>query len=139
MGEILLYGKGAGAQPTASAVVSDLVNLAKIDLTKESAGHQNLSLPRLAIKAISSILSRYYLRCHVIDKPGVLGKISNVLGRHRISISDVIQKERKAGSVVPLILLTHDAPEKELRLAIRQIDRLDIVRGKAQVIRIEVG
>jgi homoserine dehydrogenase len=137
VGEVLLYGRGAGSLPTASAVVSDLVDLAKgqssLFLDSRLVGR----FPRLKIKSISSILSRYYLRFHVIDEPGVLSRLSTILGRHRISISDVIQKERKAGSVVPLILLTHDASEKELRMAIREIDRLPVVRGKSQVIRIE--
>ncbi len=131
VGEILLYGNGAGPHPTASAVVSDLVDLAKG--RTESLNSRKL----LKIKSISSLLSRYYLRFHVIDKPGVLSKLSSLLGRHRISISDVIQKERKAGGKVPLILLTHDTSERELRNAIREIDRLKIVRGKSQVIRIE--
>lgn len=138
VGEVLLYGKGAGAYPTASAVVSDLVDLAR---GRSGTGLLRMTdrVKPLKIKSISSILSRYYLRFHVIDRPGVLSRISSVLGRHRISISDVIQKERKAGSVVPLILLTHDAPERELRLAIREIDRLNVVKGKSQVIRIEGG
>lgn len=137
VGEILLYGLGAGPAPTASAVVSDLVDLMK-GHTSGLWRSKNSGLPApLKIKGISSILSRYYLRFHVVDKPGVLSKLSSILGRHRISISDVIQKERKAGSVVPLILLTHDAPEKELRSAIKEIDRLQIAQGRSQVIRIE--
>lgn len=138
VGEVLLYGRGAGPHPTASAVVSDLIDLAKGHSSPTLAGEGCTARSKpLRIKGISSILSRYYLRFHVIDKPGVLSKISAVLGGHRISISDVIQKERKAGSVVPLILLTHDAPERELRIAIGGIDRLNILRGKTQVIRIE--
>lgn len=137
VGEILLYGLGAGPGPTASAVVSDLVDWAKGYSARNPQGGSVNSLKPLKIKNISSLLSRYYLRFHVIDKPGVLSKLSSLLGRHRISISDVIQKERKAGSVVPLILLTHDAPEKELRRAISEIDRLPLVRGRSQVIRIE--
>ncbi len=141
VGEILLYGRGAGPEPTASAVMSDLVDLAKgragegfLAVSSNSSGAFSKSL---RIKNISSILSRYYLRFHVVDKPGVLSKLSSILGRHHVSISDVIQKERKIGGVVPLILLTHDASERELRTAIQAIDRLKIVRGKAQVIHIE--
>lgn len=137
VGEVLLYGKGAGPGPTASAVVSDLVDWAKGQGSRHLRASSMDSLKPLKIKSISSILSRYYLRFHVVDKPGVLSKISSILGRHRISISDVIQKERRAGSIVPLILLTHDAPEKELRMAIGEIDRLPAVQGKSQVIRIE--
>ena len=73
----------------------------------------------------------------MVDQPGVLAKISDVLGKHRISISDVIQRERSAGKVVPLILLTHDAHEQEVRNAIKAIDHLNVVRGKSQLIRIE--
>ncbi len=137
VGETLLYGRGAGAEPTASAVLSDLVDLAKGSSDASEENRSNLLRRTLSIKSISTILSRYYLRFHVTDKPGVLSKISNILGRHRISISDVIQRERKVGGVVPLILLTHDTPEKELRTAVGQIDRMQAIRGKSQVIRIE--
>ena len=73
----------------------------------------------------------------MVDQPGVLAKIANVLGQHKISISDVIQKERKVGGVVPLILLTHGALEESIRRAVLVIDRLGIVKGKTQVLRIE--
>ncbi|MBI3307276.1 MAG: homoserine dehydrogenase, partial [Candidatus Omnitrophica bacterium] len=139
VGDVLLYGRGAGPEPTASAVVSDLIDIAKHDTGYLSGdhGHMRAIDKTLKIKNISSILSRYYLRFHIVDQPGMLAKISRVLGAHRISISDVIQRERKAGGVVPLILITHDAHEHDVRTAIRQIDRLHIVRGKSQVLRIE--
>ena len=73
-----------------------------------------------------------------MDRPGVLAKISQVLGQHKISISDVIQKEYRVGKIVPLILLTHSAHEDALRAAVKSIDRLSSVRGKTQVLRIEV-
>lgn len=141
VGDVLFYGRGAGPRPTASAVVSDLVDIA---LRPADRFYEDESILRalgtpLVIKNISSILSRYYLRFHVVDRPGVLAKISRVLGGYRISISDVIQKERSAGSIVPLILLTHDAHERDVRNAIRAIDRLDAVRGRSQVIRIEAS
>ncbi len=138
VGDVLFYGRGAGARPTASAVLSDLIDIAlRQDSRFDGAAPIRAIRRPLRIKNISSILSRYYLRFHVVDRPGVLAKISQVLGRHHISISDVIQKERSIGSVVPLILLTHDAHERDLRNAIQAINRLDAVRGKSQVLRIE--
>lgn len=140
-GDVLLYGRGAGSLPTASSVVSDLVDIAKHDVASLSreAARMRVIEKNLKVKNISSILSRYYLRFHVVDQPGVLAKISQILGKHKISISDVIQKERNVGSVVPLILLTHHTHEGDLRKAIRVIDQLAVVRGKSQVIRIEEG
>ncbi len=140
-GPVLLYGRGAGSFPTASAVISDLVDLAKRydRLDCEDALMLRANAKALKLKSISSLLSRYYLRFHVVDQPGVLGRISRVLGGHRISISDCYQKERRQGSVVSLIMLTHDAHEKDVRNAIRAIDKLGVVRGKSQVIRIEAN
>lgn len=136
--DILLYGRGAGSHPTASAVVSDLV-----DIVKKDAGRLSIPLEapafrrKLKIKNISSILSRYYLRFHITDKPGVLSAISKILGAHGISISDCVQKVRREGRVVPLILLTHAAHEKDMRNAMQKISKLNVVREKPQVIRIE--
>lgn len=139
VGDVMFYGRGAGPHPTASAVIADLVDIAKseIDIPVDDESVIRALGPRIPVKSITSILSRYYLRFYVIDKPSVLAAISKILGKHKVSISDVIQRERSAGKVVPLILLTHEAPEKDVRAAIRSIDRLALVRGKSQVIRME--
>ncbi len=139
VGDVLFYGRGAGAKPTSSAVAADLVDIA---LRQEGRLGRDAILMRalrgsVRIKNMSSIKSRYYLRFQVVDRPGVLAGISAVLGRQGISISDVIQRERSAGKIVPLILLTHDAFEQEVRRAIQEIDRLHVIRGKSQLIRIE--
>lgn len=134
VGDVLLYGRGAGSKPTGSAIVSDLIDLSRLS---DNDGLFRPNLRPLKIKKISKLSSRYYLRFHIVDRPGVLAKISNVLGRHNISISDVIQKERRAGSVVPLILLTHDTQEESVRKAVQVIDRLSVLKEKTQVIRIE--
>ncbi len=135
VGDILLYGKGAGPRPTASAVVSDLVDLALGKQDKKA--NPWLAKSRLKIKSGSSIHSRYYLRFSVIDKPKVLARISGILGNHGVSISDVIQTERKIGNVVPLIMLTHHASEGAIRGAVRTIDHLPVIKGKSHLIRIE--
>ncbi len=141
VGDVLLYGRGAGSRPTASAVVSDLVDIAKRGSGRfaDAALMMRAVRSSLKIKSTSSILSRYYLRFHVTDRPGVLSQISKILGDHAISISDCVQKIRSEGSVVPLIVLTHAAHESDVRDAIRLIDRLKSIRGKSQVIRIESG
>lgn len=136
---LLFYGPGAGRLSAASAVVSDLV-----DLTQDiKAG---LFKPTLNIVADSSIkkmrqideiASRYYIRFMVIDKPGVLAKISGILGKHSISIASVTQKERKRQAVVPIVMVTHEAKEKNLRAALGKIDHLQAVREKSIAIRIE--
>lgn len=139
VGEVLFYGRGAGAHPTASAVFADLVDIAKGGIygpIQNSLLMRGLD-DRLKVRNISSIESRYYLRFHVIDQPGVLASISNILGRYHISISDVIQQERSEGKIVPLIMLTHEAHEKFVRQAVTAIDRLKPIKGKSQVIRIE--
>jgi len=139
VGDVMFYGRGAGAHPTASAIVADLVDIAKNDIEGPVDDESVIRAlgSRIAVKSITSILSRYYLRFYVIDKPSVLAAITKILGSHKVSISDVIQRERSAGKVVPLILLTHEAPEKDVRAAIRVIDRLAFVKGKSQVIRME--
>lgn len=136
-GDVLFYGRGAGSRPTASAVISDLVDVAMREERSSSSVPMRAIGSPLKIKSMSAILSRYYLRFHVVDRPGVLSKIASVLGKNSISISDVIQKERSDGNVVPLILLTHDAHEKDVRTAVGQIDRMKIIRGKSQLIRME--
>lgn len=138
VGDVLLYGRGAGPAPTASAVISDLVDIALREANRfEDEQSMRGITKNLKIKSLSSILSRYYLRFHVVDRPGVLARIAQILGKYSISISDVIQKERSVGSVVPLILLTHDAHESDVREAIRVIDKDKSIRGKSQVLRIE--
>lgn len=139
VGDVLFYGRGAGSHPTASAVLADLVDIAKGGIYGPI---QNSLLMRgidegLKVRNIVSTDSRYYLRFHVIDQPGVLATISNILGKHKISISDVIQQERSEGKIVPLIMLTHETHEKSVRLAVQAINRLTPIKGRSQVIRIE--
>jgi homoserine dehydrogenase len=140
VGETLYYGRGAGDMPTGSAVVSDIV-----DIAKKISSRCNLSediqfigkQTHLRIKPMGEIESKYYFRFTAIDRPGVLSKISGVLGRHKISIAAVIQKGRSIGGAVPLVLLTHRALESDVQKAIKEIDTLDVVSDKTMLIRVE--
>ena len=89
------------------------------------------------IRKMDDITSRYYFRFSALDKPGVLSKISGILGNHNISITSVIQKGRMVGEAVPLVVLTHEAKEKDMRQAIEEIDKLPVVMSKTVIIRVE--
>jgi homoserine dehydrogenase len=141
-GPSMFYGKGAGMLPAASAVVSDVIDvsrniLAGIGQRVPLFSYQKEFLRRVKIKNIKEVVTRYYLRFPVLDSPGVLSKISGILGRHNISIHSVIQKGRKIKGAVSIFLLTHEARDADLRKALNEIDRLSVVKDNTTVIRIE--
>jgi homoserine dehydrogenase len=133
VGNMLFLGKGAGQMPAASAVISDLMDLA---MGKGSIKSSEKVLVR-KIKKIDDIQSKYYIRFMTIDKPGVLAKISGILARHKISIASVTQKERRMARVVPIIMLTHEARGKDIRLALEEIDRLAVIKKNSVAIHRE--
>lgn len=138
-GSTLYYGRGAGSVPTGSAVVSDIADIAR-NMQKNAVGRVQTipKAPRaVKIRKIDDVVSRYYFRFSALDRPGVLSKISGILGKYSISIASVIQKGRRFGEAVPLVILTHDAKEKNVRQALQEIDRLPVVMGKTVVIRVE--
>lgn len=138
-GSTLYYGRGAGDLPTGSAVVSDIVGIAR-DIRKNATeglfGFVKTGR-KVKIKKMDDVTSMYYFRFSALDKPGVLSKISGILGSNNISIASVIQKGRRVGEAVPLVVLTHEAKEKNVRKALREIDRLPVVMGKTVFIRVE--
>lgn len=139
VGGTLFYGRGAGSKPAASSVMSDIIDIAR-NLKAGCACRLPIYTPDNSIKKIRNIddiESRYYLRLSVIDKPGGLSKIAGVLGKHKISIASVTQKERKQAKVVPVIMMTHDANEKNMRMALKQIDAFGAVKKKTIAIRVE--
>lgn len=142
VGDILLYGRGAGMMPTASAVVSDMIELAR-GIRAGCAGRvPALGWPTfgeesLVLRPMDDTVTTYYFRFSAVDQPGVLSKISGVLGQYGISISAVIQKGREVSGAVPIVMLTHEAREADMRAALAEIDRLEIVRDKTVVIRVE--
>ncbi len=137
VGPSLLYGQGAGMMATASAVVADVIDLAKkLDFgTVENDFVQCDG--ELNIEPMEKHVSPYYLRFQVVDKPGVLARIAGVLGENDISIASMVQPERREGESVPIVIITHESSEGNLKRAISIINELDIIKGKSQIIRIE--
>jgi len=140
IGPALYYGKGAGEMPTGSAVVSDIIDIAR-NIKKGAVNRiQSVAVTEvadLAIKKMEDVQSNYYFRFSVLDKPGVLSKITGILGGYNISIKSVIQKGRKKEETVPLVMMTHEAMEKNVSQALKEIDKLDVVTGKTMFIRVE--
>ncbi|MGA6993999.1 MAG: homoserine dehydrogenase [Candidatus Deferrimicrobiaceae bacterium] len=143
VGSSLYYGQGAGKLPTASAVVSDIIEIAR-NLGKGITGrippsgfHNQLPGKGTPVFPFTDVDSEYYLRFQVVDKPGVLSKIAGVLGSHQISISSVIQKGRREESAVAIFIVTHHAKEKDMRAALEETDRLPVVLDRTRMIRIE--
>jgi homoserine dehydrogenase len=144
IGPNLYYGMGAGRRPTGSAVVSDIMSLAKLVLqgagTAMPLSNHAPSLEcDLSIQPIEELRTAYYFRFSAIDKPGVLSKISGILGDNEISISSVIQKGRKVNGSVPIVMLTHEAQESSVIRALSLMDRLEVLTDKTMVIRVEEG
>jgi homoserine dehydrogenase len=135
LGITMYYGKGAGRYPTAVSVVSDIVEIAK-NFDNPRRVNKISHFTEREVKPMGDILSKYYLRFLVIDKPGVLSIISKILGDNNISIASVIQKEVMPHEFVPLVMVTHHAKEKDLMKAVAEINSLNVVKGSGAVIRI---
>ena len=142
VGHILLYGLGAGMMPAGSAVVSDLIDLSRNILygsirRVSPLSYQDYCMVPKSIIPIDELFTHYYFRFSVVDRPGVLSKISGILGQNNISISSVIQKGREIRGSVPIVMMTHEAREADVRKALAEIDKLDVVTDKSILIRIE--
>jgi len=139
VGSTLYYGRGAGDMPTGSAVVSDIVDIS-CDIVHKTIGRNPLfsrgDKGKNLLK-MDDVISMYFFRFSAIDKPGVLSRISGILGKYNISIASVIQKDRRAGKAVPLVVLTHRAREKDVLSAVKEINKLPIVADKTVFIRVE--
>lgn len=138
-GPTLYYGKGAGSDPTGSAVVSDIVDMAYRIGSGSWAPKIPLLLKERKMRGGEKSSVPYYMRFTAKDMPGVLSKVSGVLADYDISISSVIQKGRKEKGYVPIVMLTHEAREQNLKKARAAIDRLAITNGESVSIRIEEG
>jgi homoserine dehydrogenase len=143
VGPTLFYGQGAGQMPTGSAVVGDLVELGR-NLLVGAAGrrvpllsYQESAIGKIALKGMNDVVMPFYMRFSALDRPGVLSKISGILGRNGISISAVIQKGRQVNGAVPVVMMTHEAREKSVHQALKEIERLGVILGKTVFIRVE--
>jgi homoserine dehydrogenase len=137
VGDTLYYGRGAGDMPTGSAIVSDIAGIARNIASGAGMTVSAMGKSPIKIRKIEDIASMYYFRFSVMDRPGVLSRISGILGENDISIASVIQKGRRVGGAVPLVVLTHMAREREVRRAVEEINRLDVVSESAFFIRVE--
>jgi len=142
IGEILLNGRGAGMMPTASAVVSDTIDIARNILSGITEriplfSYQLKNIRKTPVLSIDKIFTDYYIRFSALDRPGVLSKISGILGNFGISIKSVHQKGRKINGSVPIVMLTHLAGESNVKKALAEISRLDVVGSEPVLIRIE--
>jgi homoserine dehydrogenase len=142
VGSTMFYGRGAGDMPTGSAVVSDIMDIGR-DILAGCAHRSPVTAFKervtLKIRKMENITSCYYLRFSATDRPGVMSRITGVLGKNNISISSMIQKGRKAAEAVPVVMMTHEAVERDVRKALDEIDKMDCVAGPTMVIRVEEG
>ncbi len=143
MDENILIGHGAGSLPTGSAVVGDVIEIVRNSLAGEGTrvpaqSFQNAGMRSIPLKDMNAIEGEYFFRFNVQDSPGVLSKIAGILGDHAISIESVIQRGRDPhGNGIPLIMMSHKASEKNVRDALVEIDRLDVVCEPSHLIRVE--
>lgn len=132
VGNTMFYGPGAGERPTASAIVSDIVDLSRDLFVQEGVKYSNKAISltqNVRLIPIEDIKNRFYLRFMTMDKPGVLSMISGVLAEHNISISSMVQLESHGkDNYVPIVLLTHEALEKSMELALQKILKFDFVK-----------
>ena len=135
VGDTLFYGRGAGASPTASAIVGDLIDVVvgRARITSEILGLWSADAPKPSLTPPDLVRRRYYLRFSIADRPGVLASIARSLGLQGISIASVIQHDpggddHLSGGLVPLVIMTHLAAEGRLESALAEIDRFDVVR-----------
>jgi len=130
VGELMFYGQGAGGNPTASAIISDIIATANIKSKNRSA-----KLKKAKLRKIDDISSRYYIRLEAPDKSGVLAGISRAFASKKVSIAAVVQKEM-VGNIATIVILIHKVPEKNLKAALKIVSKLPVVKKICNVIRI---
>lgn len=142
VGTVMFYGRGAGMEPTASAVVGDLMAIARnmlVGAGRRTAplGFLDENIGAVPIKPMGETVCKYYLRFSVVDKPGILAKIAGVLGENGISIRSAIQTAKSGGEAVPLVIVTHEAKERAVKKALAMIESMEITSENPVLLRIE--
>ncbi len=137
LGRVVFQGQGAGAQPTASAVVADILDAAQALAhgRPPTSWRGDADLP---LRPMTDLECRYYIRMEVADRPGVLAQIARCFGDHRVSIASVIQKEtNEAAQTAEIVIMTHSAREADVRATMAEVERLDVVCEVGNFLRVE--
>jgi len=137
IGRSILYGEGAGSYAAASSVIADVVDVSRRIVNGKKTGDIFYTGKEVEILPFQEVETKYYFRFTAIDKPGVLAKISKILGDNNISIFSVIQKGENPQKAVPIVMLTHKTIEKNVEKAIKKINKLDVIKNPTVVIRVE--
>ncbi|MDZ7683834.1 MAG: homoserine dehydrogenase [Gammaproteobacteria bacterium] len=136
VGRTMYYGAGAGAGPTASAVVADIIDVARAPMGVANLGYTIEGLEALPVLSIEETVCCFYMKLRVLDKPGVMARISTILSQHEISIESLIQKDAREGHA-PIVIVTDEVKESEFDAAVRELQSLPEVEGQVTRIRVE--
>jgi homoserine dehydrogenase len=137
VGKVIFYGRGAGPDATSSAVVADIISVAQ-DILHGVDNRLKWKPKPVTIKPMSDVVTRYYLRMSIADRSGVLTQITRILGDNQISISAVIQKESDAATQsAEVVITTHPANEAAMQRAIKEMEKLEVVKEISNFIRLE--
>ncbi len=137
VGNLMLYGRGAGAKPTASAIISDMIFASKVS-KHHYTSFVNENQASTQINFIDDWKCKYYMRLQAKDEPGVLSVVSGILGKHNVSLESVIQKGNEINNIVPVIFITHMTNEKSMMAAADEINNISEIDSIASIIRVEI-
>jgi homoserine dehydrogenase len=138
VGELMLYGKGAGSMPTGSAVLGDIMEIGKRISEKPSVSHVNKNEYKSSLISVGEGLSEYYIRFQAKDQPGVLGNIATIMGQYGISLKSVVQRGNPGEKLVPLVFITHEVSRKNLDSALEKIKASDAIDEVASIIKVRI-
>ena len=132
VGELMLYGRGAGSLPTGSAVLGDIMHIINnADSTVGSCGSDRKYI------IVNKAFKQYYIRMEVIDKPGVLGGIASIFGKNNVSLASVVQKQKNGNNTAPLVFITHETERKNINQALDEIKEYEFVNKLSSIIIVE--